>query len=132
MIEEIETLPTYAKQDIVTQWLKRVMEGFDAGLIDRQEMIDCLHELADQQWHQYELFPEADCMQVEQWVLSVMDLKKRADAEVLVPLAHGLGFRCLTVKQLAEKVIFEDLQNEFHDILHNSVEERVDPYHNLR
>jgi hypothetical protein len=132
MIEEIESLPTYAKQDVVAQWLKRVMEGFDAGLIDRLEMIDCLYELADQQWHQYELFPDANCIQVEQWVLSVMDLSKRADAEMLVRLAHGLGFRRVTVRQFAKKVIFEDLRDEFHDILKKFVGERVDPYHSLR
>ena len=132
MIEEIEKLPTYAKQNVVTQWLKRVMNGFDSGLIERQEMIDCLYELADQQWHQYELFPEADCIQVERWVLSVLDLSKRADAEVLVPLAHGLGFRRATVRQFAKKVIFEDLKDEFHDILKKFVGERVDPYHSLR
>jgi hypothetical protein len=132
MIEEIESLPTYAKQDEVSKWLKRVMEGFDAGLIDRQEMINCLYELADQQWHQYELIPEADCMQVEQWILSVMDLTKRDDAEVLVQLAHGLGFRRVTVQQFEEEVIFEDLRNEFHDILQESVGERVDPYHSMR
>ena len=49
MIEEIEKLPTYAKQEVVTQWLTRVMDGFNSGLIDRQEMIDCLYELAYQQ-----------------------------------------------------------------------------------
>jgi len=53
MIEEIEGLPTYDNQDRITHWLKRVMEDFDAGLIDHQKMIECLYELADQQWHQY-------------------------------------------------------------------------------
>jgi len=132
MIEEIEKLPTYADQDVVTQWLNRVMNGFDSGLIDQQEMIDCLYELADQQWHQYRLFPKADCIKVERWVLSVMDLSKRADAEVLVPLAHGLGFRRDTVQQFAEDVIFEDLRDELHDISRKSVGDRVDPYHSLR
>ena len=132
MIEEIEKLPTYAKQEVVTQWLTRVMDGFNSGLIDRQEMIDCLYELAYQQWHQYELFPEADCIKVERWILSVMDISKRSDAEVLVPLAHGLGFRRVTVQKFAEEVIFEDLGDAFHDISKKFVGERVDPYHSLR
>ena len=132
MIEEIENLPTYAKQEVINQWLKRVMDGFDAGLIDRREMIDCMYELADQQWHQYELMPESECIQVEQWVLSVMDFAKRADAELLVSLAHCLGFRRVTVKQFVEEVVFDDLQNAFHEILQNSSGERVDPYHSLR
>ncbi len=132
MIEKIENLPTYARQEVVNQWLKRVMEGFDAGLIDRREMAECMYELADQQWHQYELIPESECIQFEQWVLSVMDLTNRADAELLVGLAYCWGFRLVTVQHFADEVVFDDLRNEFHEIMQKSVGNRVDPYYSLR
>ena len=132
MIDEIDRLPTYATQEIVIQWFKRVIDAYDAGAIKKTEMFDCLSELADQQWHQYKLMPEELSSEIEEWAVAILDVHDENEAELLVVLAHSLAFRRKTVQALAAKVGSKRVRDEIEEMLEGKSGIRIDPYSSLR
>ncbi|NOG60642.1 MAG: hypothetical protein HND53_09100 [Proteobacteria bacterium] len=131
MITEIQNLRTYETQDVVNSLFDQVMQAYEDKDIDKNELIQCFHELADQQYHQYEPMPIDKCNNIERWSLKTFDLSNQDDVNTLIPLAHSLAFTIDTVQNIASGVSDADLKNEFTDMLKNTKENRINPYWDL-
>lgn len=131
MIREVESLRTYESQDVVSSWFNKVMLAYDSDEIDKNELIQCFHELADQQYHQYEPMPIGNCNTVEKWSLQTFDLSNEDDINTLIPLAHSLAFSVSTVQNIVSVVSEKELKGEFIDMLKNTKDDRVNPYWDL-
>ncbi len=131
MIKEIENLPTYVNKDEVQKWFINVMTAYERKTIDKNELMDCFLELADQQYHQYELMDESLCLQIESWSFNVFNIDNIIEAKTFVPLAHSLAFSTDSVKKLLSMVQFEELKNEFVEMLSYTAKDRINPYWDL-
>jgi hypothetical protein len=132
MIEEISKLPTYAAQNSVIEWFVRVIEASQKNRIHKKELIECLEELSDQQYHQYQLMPADICKKIEQWSLKELDCKNKADAETLVLLSHCLAFSVDSVQKMMVQIESKEIKDEFIVMLKHVENDRINPYWDLK
>ena len=131
MIREVESLRTYESQDVVSSWFNKVMLAYDSDEIDKNELIQCFHELANQQYHQYEPMPIYNCNNIETWSLKTFELSIEDDINILIPLAHSLAFTVNTVQNIASGLSSPELKDKFMGMLKNTKDNRINPYWDL-
>jgi uncharacterized protein YcgL (UPF0745 family) len=132
MIDEISKLPTYVTQDLVIDLFFRLMEASKKNRIYKNELIECLKELADQQYHQYQLMPVDICKKIEQWFLKQLDCKNKTDAEIFVLVSHCLAFSVSIVRKMMNEIESEEIKNELIEMLEHVENERINPYWDLK
>lgn len=131
MIEEISALPTYATQECVIDWFIRVMEASQKNRIHRKELIECLEELSDQQYHQYQFMPVDICNIIEQWSFKELDCRNESEVETLVLLSHCLAFSVESVQIIRAQSESREMKDELSAMLKHVENGRINPYWDL-
>lgn len=134
MLEFYRALPDYMPVEelkkLFYDFLNRVM----ASEYDLVEALESLLELADRQWHTYELLDQDIKNEIEDWLISVNDFNSEEVIEYVTSIIGRLGL--VKLYAIVKASLKNNLRKEVQKVIEETVKEidehAEDPYFGMK
>lgn len=134
MLEYYRSLPDYMSVDELKKLFSSFLSEIRTTNSNLEESLESLLELADRQWHTYELLDEDVKREIEEWLLSIIDFDSDEIIEYLTLIVGRLGLSKLYVT--IKSSLTSNLKKEVRQIIEETVNEIdghvEDPYYGMR
>lgn len=121
MLEYYKNLPDYMSVDE----LKKLFNNFKSNVEDNEydvgEVLESLLELADRQWHTYELLDNDIRDEIENWLLSINDIDSEDVIEYITLIVGRLGL--VKLYETIKDALSVNLKKEVRQIIIETVKE---------
>ncbi len=134
MIEYYKSLPDYMSVDELKNLFNSFLSNVRDSKYDLGDALESLLELADRQWHTYELLNEDIKCEIEDWLISIVnsDSKEITEYTTLIIARLGLSRLYGTIKASLAGNLREEVRQIITEII-NEVDGHVeDPYYGMR
>ncbi|HEX3029391.1 MAG TPA: hypothetical protein VHT34_08830 [Clostridia bacterium] len=134
MIEYYKSLPDYMSVDELKMLISSFLSEVKTTNSDLVESLESLLELADRQWHTYELLNEDLKTEVEEWLLSIIDFHSDEIIEYLTLIVGRLGLSKLyaTIKNSLTGNLKKEVRQKIEEIVDEIDGHVEDPYYGMR
>lgn len=130
--DEIFRFRTYESSEVVAKYINAIIADPDIFTnYSRTEVLDLLYELADQQWHNYEVLELTLKKRLENWIINNFDLREFEIVDHLFFIVGSLGLTTIFSKLLEislEKGVAEKLRFEIIEFSKEVNGDVSDPY----
>lgn len=134
MQDYYQNLPDYMSTDELKVEFNNFLKNIEANEYDLLDALQSLIELADRQWHTYELINEMLKEKIEDWLMRVIDFNSEEIIEYETSVIGRLGLSKLF--SLMKDALSSDLKNEVRQIIVETIAEIgdhvIDPYHGMK
>lgn len=134
MIEQFRYLPDYMSTDSLEEEFNKfliIIKSMKYNLIDA---LEALSELSDRQWHTYQYINKEIKVEIENWILSILNFKSLEIIELIFLPIGALGLT--KVFEILKNSLQMDLENDMREEIEEFIKECNgnidDPYNNLK
>lgn len=134
MQDYFQNLPDYMSTDELKVEFNNFVKSIEANDYELLDALQSLIELADRQWHTYELIDEMLKEIIEDWLIRVIDFNSEEIIEYETSVIGRLGLSKLF--SLMKEALSTDLKKEVRQIIDETIAEIgdhvIDPYHGMK
>jgi hypothetical protein len=121
MLEYYKSMPDYLPVIQLKELFEEFLTIVSSIKYEYEEALESLLELADRQWHTYEMLDMNVRNQVETWLISIFNKDSINGVEYVTLIIGRLGL--LKVFEYVKKLLEEDLTREIRVIIHETIKE---------
>lgn len=134
MIEYYKSLPDYMSVDELKKLFSSFLSEVKTQNSYLEESLESLLELADRQWHTYELLNADLKKEIEEWLLSIIDFDSDEVTEYLTLIVGRLGLSRLydTIKSSLTGNLKKEVRQKIVEIVDEIDGHVEDPYFGMK
>lgn len=134
MLEYYKSMPDYMPVVQLKELFEEFISNTSSQNYDVEEALESLLELADRQWHSYEMLDMNVSNQVETWIISNCNKDSINNVEFMTLIIGRLGL--VKAFEYVKSLLDEDLISEIRKIIHETINELdghvEDPYFGMK
>jgi hypothetical protein len=134
MKENYESLPDYLSVNELETLFNNLLRYIRTANYDLEDTLEALYELADRQWHTYQLLNETIKLEIEDWLISIVDFNSAEIIDCITSIIGYLGLSSLY--ETIKATLIKDLNEEVRQIITETIKEFdahvEDPYYGMR
>ncbi|MEK4472926.1 hypothetical protein NSQ91_06905 [Paenibacillus sp. FSL R7-0048] len=134
MLDYYKSLPDYISTTQLRELFEEFISSNSSNKNDIGVALESLVELADRQWHTYELIDSELRNRVEEWIIGICNKESLHDIELISLIIGRLGL--VKVYIHLKNLLTGNVRNEIRTVIHEIIDELDghvdDPYHGMK
>ncbi len=133
-LEYYQSLPDYMAVKELKILFRNILSEIKNSNSNLEESLGILLELADRQWHTYEVLDEPIKSELEEWLLSIIDFDSDEiiDYLTLIMCRLGLSNLYVAIKNSLKSNLKKEVRKIIEEIVNEIDGHEGDPYYGMR
>lgn len=134
MFDVYKSLPDYMSIPELQNNFNSFLSQVNSKEYNLADALEALLELADRQWHTYELLEKGIKDKIEEWLINIIDIESEECVEGVTSIIGYLGLKrlYLVLKDYTKSNLPKDIRTIIDEMINELDGHEEDPYHGMK